>query len=61
VELAVEKLNFRFVRVNGNIYARKEDVIECLLEFAATEETDVRNRLEKMAANIGKLGVEEKK
>ena len=38
----------RFVRANSAIYLRQEDVIEYLRNIAATEETDTRNRLEKV-------------
>jgi|688.fasta_scaffold35311_8 hypothetical protein len=51
-----EQIQFRFLKKNDSIYIRKEDVINYLLEIAATEEIDVRNRLNQAASNINKLG-----
>lgn len=52
----MEEVNFRFVRANGAIYLRKEDVIEYILEFAECEEKDVRDRLKHSAKNINEVG-----
>ena len=49
---ANEKVNVRFVTVRGVRYLRVEDVTELLLEFAATEETDVRDRMDVLVRNI---------
>jgi hypothetical protein len=37
------------------LYLRQEDVVELLREFAATEETDTRDRVEQLIQNINKL------
>lgn len=52
----MEEVNFRFVRANGAVYLRKEDVIQYVLEFAECEEKDVRDRLKQAAENINEVG-----
>ncbi len=47
-----EQTQMRTVKVKGAVYIRKEDVIELLMDIGATEVTDVRWRLERMAQNI---------
>lgn len=47
---------FRFIRKDSIVYIRKEDIIKYLSEMAATEETDVRTRIEEAIGNISKLG-----
>lgn len=50
----------RFVKTSlGVVYLRKEDVVDFLRDFAATEETDVRNRLNEAASNISEVGTGE--
>jgi len=46
------KFNIRTVTVKDVKYLRAEDVAEYLLELAATEETDTRNRIEQAARNL---------
>lgn len=46
------KKEIRFVRVGGVVYLRAEDVADFITELGATEETDVRTRLEAAAHNI---------
>jgi hypothetical protein len=49
-------MDMRIIRPkNGHLYLRLEDVVEFLLEIAASEETDVRWRIEQAAENIRKL------
>ena len=45
-------MNVRFIKYNGTKYLRAEDISELLLEFGATEETDVRLRLAELASSI---------
>lgn len=54
----MENVDLRFVRANGNVYLRNEDVARLLREIGATEETDVRNRLEQAAQSVEKVGKE---
>lgn len=42
----------RFVRYNGQSYLLKENVANYIRGFAASEETDTRNRLELAAQKI---------
>lgn len=49
------KIDVRFVTLNGNTYFRKEDVIELLTEFGGTEETDVCNRMQDLVNNLRKV------
>ena len=48
------KSYIRFVTVNGKRYLFVDDVAVAIKEVAATEETDTRNRLNKLANNIQK-------
>jgi len=48
-------LNVRTVTVRDVKYIRAEDVAEYLRELAATEETDVRERLEQAAVKFEEL------
>jgi len=41
--------------LNNNVYIHIDDVINILTEFGATEETDVQNRMNKLATNIEQL------
>jgi hypothetical protein len=51
-----EIFQFHCVKHPGNkTYLLIDDVVQFLREMAATEETDVRNRLEEAAANVLKL------
>ena len=45
-------MNVRTVTVRGVKYIRMEDAAELVLAVAATEETDVRNRLTELANNL---------
>lgn len=46
-------INIRFVITKDKIkYLRQEDVINIIADIAATEETDVRNRLNQVCINI---------
>jgi hypothetical protein len=47
----------RTITVKGNTYIRVEDVANLLMDFGATEETDVRNRLRELAQQIHRLGL----
>ena len=47
-----EKVQVRFVLVRGSRYLHVDDVAAFIRELAATEETDVRNRLLQAATNI---------
>jgi hypothetical protein len=42
-------MNARYMRVNGVIYFRAEDVAAYVRSLGSTEETDVRNRLNEAA------------
>lgn len=53
---APEKKNIRFIKHNDAVYLRVEDVAAFVRDIAATEETDVRNRLNAAVANIEKVG-----
>ena len=46
------KFPVRYVIVRGEYYLRKEDVINFIIELGASEEVDVRNRLNKAAENL---------
>ena len=52
-------MNCRFVRIDGGIYLRKEDVVRYLLDTAECEETDTRNRLTRGAENLLEVGCPE--
>jgi len=45
--------NIRCIEINGIVYLRREDVIDLIKDVGSTEETDVRNRLYKLADNLG--------
>ena len=45
-------LNVRFVTVRGIRYIRAEDVADLIEDVAATEATDVRERLKKLSHSI---------
>ena len=45
-------MNIRFITFKGEKHLRAEDVAELLREFGATEETDVRIRLETLASSL---------
>lgn len=45
-------MDMRFIEVRGVRYLHAEDVVEFIAELGATEETDVRNRLNEAARNI---------
>lgn len=47
-----QKVNIRSIKVNGITYVRVADVVELLRAIGATEDIDVRNRLEKAALII---------
>jgi len=47
-----EKFNIRTIIWHNRKYARLDDIAELLREVAATEETDVRNRLNELADNL---------
>ena len=49
---APTKFQMRTIQANGATYFRAEDVGAFLREIAATEETDVRNRLTQAAVNL---------
>src|SRR5690606_17589324 len=50
---APTKVEIRMVSANGATYLRQEDVVAYIREIAASEETDVRNRLLQAANNLG--------
>lgn len=45
----------RTISVNNAVYVRSEDIQEFMLDLAAGEETDVRERIEACAYSFGKL------
>ncbi|MCI0562344.1 MAG: hypothetical protein MN733_27990 [Nitrososphaera sp.] len=47
-------VNVRSIRANSTVYIRVEDVVAYLRGLAATEETDVRERLNQAADNLSK-------
>ncbi len=47
-----DEVKVRTVRIKNNLYIRIEDVAELIREFAATEETDVRNRADDLVHNL---------
>ena len=47
-----DKIHVRYVIVKGSRYLRQEDVARMILEVAATEEVDVRRRLEELVRNL---------
>ena len=49
-------VNTRYVKANGSVYLRKEDMIEYLCAIADGEETDTRNRLYDAALKIKEIG-----
>jgi hypothetical protein len=53
---APEKKDIRFIKHNDAVYLRLEDVAAFVRDIGATEETDVRNRLNDAAINIEKIG-----
>jgi hypothetical protein len=42
----------RTVIYKGKLYFERDDILEYLREFASTEETDVRNRLQEAIDNL---------
>lgn len=42
----------KYIITNSKIYFLSEDIIELLKDFAATEETDVRNRMDELIVNL---------
>lgn len=50
--MCIESTEIRFIVVKGTIYVRKEDIISYIKTLAATEETDVRDRLNHAADNL---------
>jgi hypothetical protein len=48
----------RTVRIGERIYVRVEDVAYLIREFGSSEETDVRNRANELAANLERLIVQ---
>ncbi len=54
-----DKTDIRFVQHNsGAVYLRKEDVVQYIRDNAEDEETDTRNRFQKMAENLSEVGNE---
>jgi hypothetical protein len=51
-----EIFQFRFIKANGNVYIRKEDVIRYLQEIASTQENDTRDSIINAANEVRKLG-----
>jgi major membrane immunogen (membrane-anchored lipoprotein) len=49
------ELFVRYIAHKGVSYLRAEDVADTLREMAATEETDVRKRLEALASELLKV------
>ncbi len=49
-------IKIRMVEVNKGTYLHRDQIAEYIREIAATEETDVRNRLLQAASNIGAIG-----
>ena len=47
-----ERADIRFIKANGAIYLRLEDVALFIVNLGSCEETDVRNRLNEAAANL---------
>lgn len=45
-------MEIRYVIVKAEKYLRKEDVIALLLEFAATEETSIQDRMSLLITNL---------
>jgi hypothetical protein len=45
-------MNVKFVVVDGVKYLKAEDVAELLMELGATEETDVRTRIEELSVSL---------
>jgi hypothetical protein len=52
LEVVTDRRNVRYVTVRGVRYLRIEDVADIIRELGATEETDVRNRLDEAARNL---------
>lgn len=48
----MNKFFLKTVKVNGVTYLKADDVIQLLLIFASTEETDVRWRMNDLVKNI---------
>ena len=44
----------RGLRYDGEVYLRKEDVVECIRGLSDTEDTDTRNRLNNLASQLYK-------
>ncbi len=49
------KMDIRTIRYKEVVYLRLEDITALLSDYAATEETDSRNRMEELIKNIEKL------
>ena len=50
-----EEIQVRKIKWRENVYLRLEDVQEMIRTVSATEGTDVKNRLEKLARNMNEL------
>jgi hypothetical protein len=57
IEMMPEIFNVKTVAYKGSVYLLREDVAKFLREIAATEENDVRVRLEKAADNVASVKV----
>ncbi len=53
-----EQADVRFIEFKGATYLRREDVVAVIETVSATEETDVRWRLEKLYRNLAGIGHE---
>ena len=53
-----EQADVRFIKFKGATYLRREDVVEVIETVSATEETDVRWRLEKLYRLLAGVGHE---
>ena len=49
-------MDIRFISLKGTTYLKRVDVVEYLRELAATEETDVRNRIEEASKLLDEVG-----
>jgi hypothetical protein len=50
-----DKRDIRYIVIKGTTYVRLGDIISYVEEIAATEETDVRNRLRQATSNLQKI------
>lgn len=53
-----EEIDVRFIKFKGVTYLRREDIVDVIETVAATEETDVRWRLEKVYRGFAGIGNE---